>query len=197
MNGPTYPYLVKDLWVRAKLFDEFAASVELRLLVEKDSSLKGKSREEVGLKKFEEVGLKKFEEVEIRSTLMGVDVIITQKTIAKILRAPNSGRFIVGIKDNNPEAGAIKSYLFDNADNLCSYDFRKVKNMKRESKLVFKILVGCLIPREGSTDQISWDHKYFLFYLKNEDKINLFTYIFNHLCEAIILYDILRSIRGE
>lgn len=54
----------------------------------KDSSLKGKSRKEVGLKKFEEV--------EIRYVVMGVDVIITQKTIAKLLSTPNSGRFVVG-----------------------------------------------------------------------------------------------------
>lgn len=57
--------------------------------------------------------------------------------------------------------------------------------MKDEFKLLFKILINCLIPREGSTYQISWDHKHFIFYLKNEDKINLSAYIFNHLCEAI------------
>lgn len=38
---------------------------------------------------------------------------------------------------------------------------------------------------EGNTDQISWDHKYFIFYLVNEDKINLPAYIFHHICEAI------------
>lgn len=58
--------------------------------MEKDNSLKGKSRKEVGSKKFEYV--------EIRSTIMSVDVVITQKTIAKVLSAPNSGRFVVGIK---------------------------------------------------------------------------------------------------
>lgn len=39
---------------------------------------------------------------------MGVDVVITQKTIAKRLRAPNSSRYVVGTKDNNLEADAIK-----------------------------------------------------------------------------------------
>lgn len=57
--------------------------------------------------------------------------------------------------------------------------------MKTNFKLLFKILIGCLIPREGSIDQISWDHKHFIFLLVNEDKINLPTYILNHLCEAI------------
>lgn len=108
-------------------------------------------------------------------------MIITQKTIAKLLSTPNSGRFVVGTKDNSLEEDAIEWYLFDNAENLCSFDFGKVKNMKKK----LKILISCLIPREGSTYHISWDHKHFIFYLKNEDKINLSTYIFNHLCEAI------------
>lgn len=48
-----------------------------------------------------------------------------------------------------------------------------------------KILIGCLIPREGNTGHISWDHKHFIFYLKNEDKISFSAYIFNHPCEEI------------
>lgn len=38
LNGPTYIHLVKDLWVRAEVFDELAACDKLRLLVEKDNS---------------------------------------------------------------------------------------------------------------------------------------------------------------
>ena len=76
------------------MFHELAACDELRLLVKKDSSLKGKTRKEVGLKKFEEV--------DIRSTIMGIDVVITQRTIAKILSNLNFGRFVVGTKVNSP-----------------------------------------------------------------------------------------------
>lgn len=113
------------------------------------------------------------------------NVIITQKTIINLLSTPNSVRFIVGTKDNSLEADAIKCYLFDNVENLCSSHFGKVKNMKKDFRLLFKILIGCLIPRERSTNQISWDHKHFIVSLNNEDKINLLAYIFNHLCEAI------------
>lgn len=94
------------------------------------------------------MGLKKFEDVEIRPVVMGVDVIITQKTNAKILSAPNTGRFVMGTKDNNHEADAIKRHLFDNAEYLYSSDFGKVKNMKKDFRLLFKIFIGCLIPRE-------------------------------------------------
>lgn len=51
-NKPIYPYLVKYLWVSAEVFDELVAYAELRLLVEKESFLKEKSKEEVGLKKY-------------------------------------------------------------------------------------------------------------------------------------------------
>lgn len=71
-----------------------------------------------------------------------------------------------------------------NSRNFCSSDFGKVKNMRKNFKLLFKILISCLIPGEGSTNQVLRDHKHFIFYLNNEDKINLSVYIFNHLCEA-------------
>lgn len=96
--------------------------------------MKGKSREEVSLKKFKGV--------EIISAITGVNVIITRKTIAKLLISPNSGRFIMGTKDNSPKADA-KWYLFDSVENLCSSNFGKVKNMKKDFRLLFKILIGC------------------------------------------------------
>ena len=52
LNGPTYPTLVKDLWVRAKVYDDYSTQNEERNDVEKDRSLKGKSRTEMGLKEF-------------------------------------------------------------------------------------------------------------------------------------------------
>lgn len=57
--------------------------------------------------------------------------------------------------------------------------------MQKDFKLLLKFLISCMIPREGNTYQISWDHNHFIFYFKNEDKINISAYIFNHLCEAI------------
>lgn len=83
-------------------------------------------------------------------------------------------------KESSLEAEVIKTMLFVYYD-----DFGKVKNMKTPYTLLFKILIGCLIPREGSIDQISWDHRHFIWYLVNKDKINMSGYIFHHLCEDI------------
>lgn len=132
------------------------------------------------------MGLKELEEVDIVLAVMGVDVTITQMTIAKLSRVKKIGRFILNTKESSLKADAIKTSLFELSEDACSSsNFGKVKNMKIGFKLLFKILIGCLIPREGNTGQISWDHKHFIFYLVNEDKINLPTYIFHHLCETI------------
>lgn len=88
-------------------------------------------------------------------------------------------------EENNPEVKAIKICLFERSGDLYAYDFGNFKNMKRNIKLMFKILIICIIPREGSTYQTSWDHKHFIFYLVKEDKINLLAYIFHNLYEAI------------
>lgn len=93
------------------------------------------------------MGRKKFEEVEIRSTVMSVDVIITQKTIAKLFKVTNTGRFILNTKEKNPELESIKRCLFKSYGDMCSSYFGKVKNMKINLKIMFKILIGCLSPR--------------------------------------------------
>lgn len=90
------------------------------------------------------------------------------------------GRCTLNTKESSPEAEVIKTRLFVNSD-----DFRKVKIMKTPYTLQFKILIGCLIPIEGSTNQISLDHSHFIWYLVKKAKINLPGYIFHHMCEAI------------
>jgi len=57
--------------------------------------------------------------------------------------------------------------------------------MNQDSRIFFRIIVGYLIPREGSTDQVSWDHKQIILFLTKSEKVNLIAYIFHHLCEAI------------
>lgn len=55
LHGPTYPCLVKYLWVRAEVYDEVVASFEEIGKIVKDEANKGKSRDELSLKEFKEV----------------------------------------------------------------------------------------------------------------------------------------------
>lgn len=69
LNSPTYPYLVKDLWVRVEVYDEVATSFKEKWNIVEDKANRRKSTSEIGLKEFKEV--------EIRSVVMGVGVTIT------------------------------------------------------------------------------------------------------------------------
>lgn len=60
-----------------------------------------------------------------------------------------------------------------------------MKNLHLPFRLLFKIIITCLIPEEGSSYQISWDHKYFLWFLINKQPLNLSAYISHHLYESI------------
>jgi len=49
LSGPTYLTLVRHFWVRAQLYDQKAAKLEMDEKVLIDPSLEGKTREEMGL----------------------------------------------------------------------------------------------------------------------------------------------------
>ena len=66
---------MKDFWVRAEVYDLDAAKIEEKQALERDPSLKGKFRKEMGLEPFRRT--------EIRSAVMGVPITITEEVIAK------------------------------------------------------------------------------------------------------------------
>jgi len=78
LDGPTYENLVKHFWVRAKIYDKYAAMAEEDHFVLLDPNLKGKSRAEMGLKEFTRT--------EIRSCIMGIPVTITEEVIGRACR---------------------------------------------------------------------------------------------------------------
>ncbi|MCH90105.1 hypothetical protein A2U01_0011012, partial [Trifolium medium] len=57
--------------------------------------------------------------------------------------------------------------------------------MKETQRLLARIMFGSFFPREGWTDQLSWDHRHFIYFLTVGRKKNLAAYIFNHLCKTI------------
>lgn len=74
----------------------------------------------------------------------------------------------------------IKENLFE-----LKQDYGKVKNLHLPFRLLFNGIISCLIPKEDIYDQISWDHKYFVWFLINDQPLNLSTYIFHHLCKSV------------
>lgn len=172
LNGNTFPYLVKDFWVRYGVYDESSASLEECQKIVENEELKWKTKAEMGLEATKEV--------EIRLVVMGINVTITQGHIANLLNLDNIGRYDLNTKESSHESYLIKKYLF-----LKTKDFGKVRNMRIEHRLLFRILIGCLIPREGSTNPLSLHHKHFIWFLENLELINLMAYIFHHMCEAI------------
>jgi len=83
--GPTYEELVKNFWVKDEVYDKEDAKLEEIQKINGDPSLEGKSRAEKGLEEFTRT--------EIRSTIMGIPIIITEDIIARTARCSNEGKF--------------------------------------------------------------------------------------------------------
>jgi len=94
LNGPTYVTLVKDFWVRAEVYDLEAALDEEDKAMIRDPSLRGKTRQEMGLESFRQT--------EIRSTIMGIPVTITEEVIVRACRVAPTGRFLWNITGKTP-----------------------------------------------------------------------------------------------
>ena len=173
LNGPTYGELVKHLWVRAEVFDEEAAELERQQLICEDESKMGLTREQLGLPKFTHPY--------IQGYLLGVKVNISEAHIAKLLNLPCSGICKTKIKKQEFQTflAEINQKLFDGKPS------EKVCNLSNTHKLLFKIMNSSIFPRMGSKDQISLDHKHFLYWLTEKLKINLPRYIFRNLCDSI------------
>ncbi|RHN51727.1 hypothetical protein MtrunA17_Chr6g0472081 [Medicago truncatula] len=94
INRPSYENLVKDFWVKAEVFYRRNTKEEEVRAVKENPRLKGKSREEMGLRPFN--GTK------IRSTVMGMEIPITVDTIARACRCSNDGQYQKGGGTGSP-----------------------------------------------------------------------------------------------
>jgi len=92
LNGPTYENLIRNLWVRAHVYDKKAAKLEETEKILIDPTLEGKSREEMGLEPFVDT--------KIRPSIMGILVFISQDAIAYVIRRASEGNFKDGLDKN-------------------------------------------------------------------------------------------------
>jgi hypothetical protein len=129
------------------------------------------------------MGLRPFKGKEIRSNLVGIEVVITQEHIAKMLGLDNEGELINQYKVGSKFAESIKEDLFPPNTSLA--EFGKAKFMKKEFFVAFRIFMASIVTRDGGTYTISWAHNYFIWFMLKRVKINLADTLFEHLCHCI------------
>ncbi|KAK2444731.1 hypothetical protein QL285_015736 [Trifolium repens] len=175
LNGFVYYDIVKYFWQKATIFDKFNSDEEVKKMVEKDGSLKGKTRTQLGLRPYRGK--------EIMSNIMGINVLITQEHIAKILGLDNEGENVDEYGEKSKHIESIKKDLF--LPGCANNDFGKAKFMKQNFSFAFKVFLASIITREGGYDTISLPHRHFIWFLYKKVKINLAKLLFDHLCFTI------------
>jgi len=169
LNGPTYTNLIRHFWVRAHVYDRKAAQLEMDEKVIIDPSLAGKSREEIGLEPFTCT--------EIRSSIMGVPIFISQEVIAYVIRRASEGSFKDGLDNNkkSPWNEIVNHNMFNTKKKgACS-------DLTMEKKMLLKIQNENLLPKGGGSDQPSLEHRVFLHFFITKEKANVSKYIFKHM----------------
>jgi len=173
LNGPTYENLVRHFWVRASVYDKHATQQEMDHKVLIDPSLAGKSREEMGLEPFFDP--------EIRSSIMGITVFISQVVIAYVMRRAFEGSYKDGMDNNkkSPWNDTINETMFNNKKKGV------YSNLSLEKKMLLKIQNENLLPKGGGSDQPSLEHRVFLHFFIKKEKANVPKYIFKHMIKTL------------
>jgi len=127
LNSPTYKNLVRHFWVRAHVYDKKAAKLEETEKILIDPTLEGKSREEMGLEPFIDT--------EIRTSIMGITVFISQDVISYVIRRASEGSFKDGLENNktSPQNEVVHQTMFK-SKKKCAYN-----SLSMEKKMLLKI----------------------------------------------------------
>ncbi|CAJ2634777.1 unnamed protein product [Trifolium pratense] len=172
LNGPIYPDLLKKFWMKARVFTKVEAKQEELAAIERDPSLKGKTRKEMGLLEFTGT--------QIRSNICGINLTFSPIHFNALLGLDNSGLVLDDFeKDTRFRDELLHRMCID-------MKFKgKVKGLTDECRVLFKIILSTISPRVGGTDTISWPHRHLIYFLLTERKVNLGKYFFERVCEAI------------
>ncbi|KAK2427634.1 hypothetical protein QL285_026201 [Trifolium repens] len=175
LNGFVYYDIVKYFWQKAKVYDRASADKEYKDMVEKNKELRGKTRKELGLKPYRGR--------EIRSNILGINVVITQAHIAKILGLDNKGEDIEVYDNKSKHLDSIHQDLFKPG---CSKrDFGKIMFMRHTFEFAFRMCLSTIFTRKRGLDSISIPHKHLIWFLYKRVKVNLAKILFDHMCFTI------------
>jgi len=169
LNGPTYLTLVRHFWVRAQLYDLKASQLEMEEKVLIDPSLKGKTREEMGLEPFS-----------CEESVLGIPVVISVDTIAGVIRRASEGRYVYGLKNKTSSWIPIVNRTMFHSINKGKY-----KDLDIRTKMLLKIQNENLLPKESGGDKLSLDQKVFLHFFLTRERANVPKYIFKHLIKNL------------
>jgi hypothetical protein len=114
---------------------------------------------------------------------LGINVLITQEHIAKILKLDNEGQNVNDYGDESNYLESIKADLF--LPNVTKAEFGKAKFMKQKFNFAFRVFLASIFTREGGFDTISVPHRHFIWFLLKKVEINLAQLLFDHLCLTI------------
>jgi len=109
LNGPTYKTLVRHFWVRAHIYDKNVAKLEETKKVLINPFMEGKTREEMGVEPFRCT--------EIRSSIMGIPVFISEEIISFVLKRASEGIFKGGIGNSktSPWNEVVNQSMFNSS----------------------------------------------------------------------------------
>jgi len=138
-----------------------------------DPSLQGKTREEMGLEPFTCS--------EIRSSIMGIPMFISEAVISWIIRRASEGRFVSGLDNSktSPWNDVVNKTMFNSTRK------GKYSDLSMRNKLQLKIQNENLLPKGGGGDQPSLDHRVILHFFMTKEKSNVPKYIFRHMIKTL------------
>jgi len=172
LNGPTYLTLVRHFWVRAEIYDLKASQLEMDEKILIDPSLQGKT--------LEEMGLEPFRQEEIRSSIMGLSVVILVDTIAGVIRRSSEGRFVYGLNSKKSSWTPVVNRTLYHSINKGKY-----KDLDMKTKVLLKIQNENLLPKGSGGDKPSLDHQVFLHLFLTKERANVPKFIFRHLVKSL------------
>jgi hypothetical protein len=159
--------------VRDSVYDRNAAKLEETDKVLIDPTLKGGTREEMGLEPFRCI--------EIRSNIMNIPVFISEEAISFVLIKDASGKYAGEISNptTSPWNEIVNQSMFNTKKKGAYAD------LSMEKKMLLKIQNENLLPKGGGSDQPSLGYRVFLHFFIRKDKVNVPKYIFKHMIKEL------------
>src|SRR6266487_862114 len=178
LNGPIYPTLVKDFWIRSKV----------KTVEDYDKELDSRREEKAGneVKTPQELGLRIVEETEVHSVVWGFEVILTASNLAKVLSIPNEGFYYTCSHNEAKNSVFLKTITRQCYEKGKRCESNRISDLTPTQRVLAKIILRSIFPGSENSDQLSWDHRHFVYFLTRKYDINWAKYIFDHLCKAVL-----------